>query len=216
MRVSMRVRVLFAAISIFLASSTLAQSISEVRAELIQMLQLDQGGREEITRIREQFGNTSPEMDSAWEKQTSIDKRNMSRLEGIIAHFGWPGISTFGQEAATAAFLILQHSDLEQQKKYLPNFRTAVEAGEARSSSYALLYDRVLMGEGKKQLYGSQLRLNEESGGYYLWPIDDDANVDQRRVALDMPPLAEYLKQVPFEIEEVPADIVAKFAAEEN
>lgn len=208
------VRAIVASILVLSAAPTLSQTVAEVREELLQMMRLDQQGRSEISQIREQFGNNSPEVASAWEKQGAIDSRNMTRLEEIFETYGWPTLSSFGQEAATAAFLILQHSDLEHQRMYLADFQKAVEAGEARGSSYALLYDRVLMGEGKRQLYGSQLRLNESTGGYYLWPIEDGANVDKRRAALGMPPLSEYLRQAPFEIEEVPEGVVESFASE--
>jgi len=50
------------------------------------------------------------------------------------------------------------------------------------------------MSEGKKQIYGSQLRQNDK-GALEFYPIDDEPNVDKRRQAVGLPPLAEYAKQ---------------------
>lgn len=42
--------------------------------------------------------------------------------------------------------------------------REAVEKNNARASSLALLEDRVAMRKGGKQIYGSQIKRNPESG----------------------------------------------------
>ena len=58
-----------------------------------------------------------------------------------------------------------------------------------------MMEDRVLLGEGKKQIYGTQLRSGRDTGGQWvLEPIEDEAGVDARRAAVGLPPLAEYLK----------------------
>jgi hypothetical protein len=48
----------------------------------------------------------------------AVDQRNMARLAEIIDRFGWPGRSLVGDKASEAAFLILQHSTLDNQKRY--------------------------------------------------------------------------------------------------
>jgi hypothetical protein len=47
-----------------------------------------------------------------------------------------------------AAFLVVQHGDLETQKRFLPELRLRVEEGEAQASHWALMLDRVRMREG--------------------------------------------------------------------
>nr|WP_228371070.1 DUF6624 domain-containing protein [Shewanella piezotolerans] len=56
----------------------------------------------------------------------------------------------------------------------------------------ALLTDRVLIAQGKKQIYGTQADLSE--GKVVFSPIEDEANVDKRRKKMNMPPLGLYLK----------------------
>jgi len=73
--------------------------------------------------------------------------------------------------------------------------KEAVRRGEAESGNAALLKDRILMREGKKQIYGSQLHLNQVTKQLELWPIEDDENVDARRASVGLEPLAEYMKR---------------------
>ncbi len=190
---------------ILAASLSLAQQNSELMDELIRMGQIDQGGREEINRIEQEHGYDSFEWKAAWERQRIIDAEHMTNLELIIEEHGWPMISMVGDEAARAAFFIVQHSDLGHQKKYLPLIRDAALTGEAAGESYAMLQDRVLMSEGKRQLYGSQTGRNDATGRWYVWPIEDEEAVDERRAALGMSTLAEYLQGAPPGIELEPA-----------
>jgi hypothetical protein len=63
---------------------------------------------------------------------------------------------------------------------------------EVSRSNYAYLTDRVLLAEGKKQLYGTQFIFS--NGKWRPRPIQDEANVDKRRAEIGLPPLAEYAK----------------------
>jgi hypothetical protein len=58
---------------------------------------------------------------------------------------------------------------------------------EALAADVAVLEDRVRLQSGRKQLYGSQLRL--VGGKLVPAPIEDSAHVDMRRDAAGLPPL---------------------------
>jgi hypothetical protein len=68
----------------------------------------------------------------------------------------------------------------------------AVQKGDARGSNLALLVDRIQMGNGRPQVYGSQVVFI--NGVYSVYKIKDEQNVDKRRAAMGMQPLEEYLK----------------------
>ena len=53
--------------------------------------------------------------------------------------------------------------------------------------------DRVRLAEGKKQRCGTQLTFVD---GKWQPPLEDEANVDQRRAPAGLPPLAEYAKLI--------------------
>jgi len=71
--------------------------------------------------------------------------------------------------------------------------REAVTKGNARASSLALLEDRVALGQGKKQIYGSQIGRNIETGEFYVSPLQDPDNVDKRRAEVGLSTLQEYV-----------------------
>ena len=57
----------------------------------------------------------------------------------------------------------------------------------------ALMEDRILMGEGEPQIYGSQLRGSGPNGEFELWKIKDPEYVNQRRAEVGLGPLEEYV-----------------------
>jgi uncharacterized protein DUF6624 len=180
-----------------LGEGSVRQSIARseaIRAELERMLDEDQKLRSQADEVEEKYGSKSKELEELWAKQTAVDKKNLSRLEEIIKEHGWPGRSSVGGKASLAAFLILQHADYEYQKMYFPLVREALKKGEIEASEVALLEDRILVREGKEQIYGTQLKQNETTGKVELSPIKDEENVDKRREAVGLPPIAEYLK----------------------
>ena len=69
----------------------------------------------------------------------------------------------------------------------------SVDTGESRPSDFALLQDRVLMGQGKKQIYGSQVVFNKR-GEQEFYPIVDEKNVNIRRKKAGLEPIEEYAK----------------------
>lgn len=176
----------------FAAVAPTPERITALRTELEAMHTTDQAQRQEMAATGRLHGQNSPQMAELWKKQSASDAKNIARLEEIIGEIGWPKLSDVGGRAASAAFLILQHSDLSYQKKYLPLARAAVAEKEMHGSSLALLEDRILIREGGKQIYGSQVQRNA-AGQWEALPLEDPANVDQRRAAVGLPPLADYL-----------------------
>lgn len=180
-----------------------------LRRELLKMEKEDQKYRMEWQERMIKLpadARTHPDEKSAAlaKKQEEVDRKNIERLEQIIKEHGWPGKSLVGEKASQAAFLILQHAELKRQEAYLPLLKDAAAKGEASRADVALLEDRVLVGEGKKQIYGSQLHFGPDTGGkWVIYPIEDEDQVDARRAAVGLPPMAEYLKL--FNLEYKPA-----------
>jgi hypothetical protein len=153
-------------------------------AELIELGKQDQSVRP----------NVNGEMDAeAIKRMNETDARREQRMKAIIDAKGWPGISMVGHEAAGSAWLIAQHASPAFLKRCLPLMKAAVEKGEMAPSQLALSVDRDLMNDDKPQIYGSQLRWSTGSKPS-LYPIADREHVDERRAAMGLEPLAQYLK----------------------
>ena len=129
------------------------------------------------------------------EEMDRSDRENQKIIAEILAS-GWP--ENLSRKANSAIFLVVDHANLDYQKQYRPLLEDAAERGIIPKSNWATLEDRILMGENKKQIYGTQtkafLTLSEGKSVYYMWPIEDAGNVDARRQEIGLPPLAEYLE----------------------
>lgn len=135
----------------------------------------------------------SPVYQALWELKLKINQENQTRIEEIISEHGWPGRSDVGESAAGTTFFIIQHSNLETQKKYLPLLKTAADHGEVSRSNYALMRDRVNLGEGKEQIYGSQI-YQKEDGTYYVKDLFEPEHVNKRRREVGLGPIEDYVK----------------------
>ena len=162
-------------------------------ALLDTIFQEDQKYRRQIDGIQEKYGWESDEMKAHWEIINEKDSINLIKIKQILDERGWLGPDVIGNQGNSTLFLVIQHSDLETQENYLPMMREAVEKGNARASSLALLEDRVALGKGDKQIYGSQVGRDQETGEYYVLPLLDPDNVDQRRASVGLGTLQDYI-----------------------
>ena len=165
------------------------------RAALETMLAADQSFREKLNEQLQSSGaaREPKNFGSQWKEQQAIDRRNQARLDTIVKEYGWPTFAWAGRDGVDAAFLVVQHADLDYQRKYLPTIEQAVAQRNLSPSVFALLEDRIRVREGKKQIYGTQLNTAAD-GTWVPYPIEDEANVDARRARVGLGPLAEYVK----------------------
>lgn len=164
---------------------------SALRRELLERAEKDQSIRTEL--IKEDISKPNPTL---LDRMKTIDHANTKRLIAIVKEHGWPGVKLVGTDGANAAFLIVQHADHSVQKEMLPLVERAFKEGDFSSQNYALLLDRVLVGEGKPQVFGTQAEpfdqwINQEPK---LAPISDEKNVDERRRQMGLPTIEEYRK----------------------
>ena len=111
----------------------------------------------------------------------------LAKLRMLAATRGstWPTRAVVGAAGVRSVWIIAQR-DTALQRTVLHRM---MESGpdEALAADVAVLEDRVRLQSGRKQLYGSQLRL--VGGKLVPAPIEDSAHVDMRRDAAGLPPL---------------------------
>lgn len=165
---------------------------------LIRILEMihdeDQNYRKQIGDIEEKHGRDSEEMKKHWDLINEKDSINLIKVQHIQDEKGWLGENVIGRQGNSTLFLVIQHSPLEVQEKYLPMMREAVKIGNARASSLALLEDRVALRKGGRQIYGSQIGRDKETGEFYVSPLEDPENVDIRRAEVGLGPISDYIQ----------------------
>src|ERR1700733_16336618 len=139
----------------------------QLRTELLRRVEIDQVARKamDLDGVRE------------------ADGENLPWLKGVIAAHGWPGASLVGTDGAHAAWLLAQHADAEPafQRQCLDLLTAAVDAGEATRRELAYLTDRVLLAEGKPQVFGTQV--SRQDGQMVPLDLRDPNGLDERRGA---------------------------------
>lgn len=124
------------------------------------------------------------------------DAENQRIVFDILDRDGWPeGLSA---EASSAIFLVIDHADLDMQKRYYKDVAAAARRGDVDRSSLVTLRDRILMYEGKRQIYGTQTVAipQGDSTVCYVWPVARPKGLDKRRSKVNLQPMEEYVKAV--------------------
>ena len=164
------------------------------REKLERMGVLDQVGRRAMNPIDLSVlppEQRQPAMRALWAPIKAMDDQLMAELMTMVPEEGWFYRSQWGDQAAGAAFLIVQHSNVEAWRRFVPVLEPLVATGEVDGPSYALMFDRLAMNEGRLQRYGSQM--NCVDGRWALAPLEDPANVEALRQAMGFPEtLTEY------------------------
>lgn len=187
------------------AQTSIGHEHSELRAELLEMVKLDQECRTKGTDM-----SLPEEERQSWiDRAGPADRAHTARMKQIVARFGWPTRSLVGEDGARAAFLLVQHADHDPgfQESCLPLLEEGAARGEVKRSSLAYLTDRVRGRQNRPQLYGTQysvrtladgsVALRESGGVEYMLPLVEDVDrLDDRRTAAGLGPWIEYERQM--------------------
>lgn len=167
-------------------------------AELLKRMEEDQVARRLFTDLLKKRQGQFPaetEKDQAElsKKLQAVDEGNRRWLSEKIERFGWPGKSLVGEQAAHAAWLLVQHADADPdfQERCLELMKAAA-AGEVAPVDIAYLTDRVLVARGRPQVYGTQCE--EVAGRFQPRECIDPEALDQRRKEVGLQPIKEYLQ----------------------
>ncbi|MDL2208984.1 hypothetical protein LJB97_05120 [Parabacteroides sp. OttesenSCG-928-O15] len=169
---------------------------NELRKKLNKIQYEDQGIRLLLLNVQKSKGLSSPTTLLIREEMKQIDSINAIKVQQIIDEFGWLGESKIGSEANQTLFLTIQHvDDLIVQEKYLPFLEQAVKDGNAEAWQFAFLTDRILMNQGKYQIYGTQIIIGEKPEDSYIVPLQNPEKVDELRQEVGLESLNDYLQE---------------------
>lgn len=122
------------------------------------------------------------------------DSIHLSRVLSILDSRGWPGDAEIREGGGQTIAMILSLADIKTREKYLPMLRDAVKLGKTSGETLASYEDDLSSQKYGRQIYGSNVRYDQETQQYYVGPLEDPDNVDKRRKEIGIQPLGEYLK----------------------
>ena len=212
----MKIRLIIIAFLLFLSSCSVTQNRKDnLKDELTRILKSDQELRElfapnlkeerknEILQTYKISENEFQKL--GWKITETNDSINLIKTEKIIKKYGYPGKQLVGSELSTAVWYVIQHSKLPIIEKYFPLMLKAEKNGDLSKKHIAMMKDRMLMYQGKEQIYGTQgagrLFINpetkKEEWTNFIWPIQNPENVNVLRVSMGIKmPIEEYAKSI--------------------
>lgn len=104
----------------FEPASVTEKPVASIATELCAMAQLDQTTRQHWQETWQ-----------VWDK--TLDKNHTERLKEVVVKIGWPTASKVGSEAASAAWLLVQHADHDPEfQEYCLGLMHQAPTGEIR------------------------------------------------------------------------------------
>lgn len=176
--------------------------------DLIELYHDDEQTRAKLAQVGVLFDGYAAEMEQ-------VHKQNAEQLDAIIGEFGWPGESLVGEDGTWLAWMIAQRaiSLPDFQRRCLDLLNAAVANEDAPAVHAAYMTDRIRFNERKPQVYGTVFDW-DEYGQLNPWRIEDEANVDERRASVGLPPLVDAVEdarnQAVVEGNTAPADYRAR------
>ncbi len=168
----------------------------DLHRQLTEIFTDDQKYRIGVSDTIKKYGINSPEMGKINRLINTADSINLVKVKQILTQHGWVSDAKGGRMASVTLFLVLQHSDSATMVYYQPLLQEAFEKDLLPASFYATFMDRIAMYQNRPQIYGSQTRYNKSSGKFELWKVEDEINIDKRRIQLGMQPIRDYLKRL--------------------
>ena len=123
----------------------------------------------------------------------AVDEDNTAWALSVLDDIDFAQLNADMPDIAVKVAALIQHGDLDAQQRLLALVEPLALAGEFDGQRYVLLYDRVAMGEGQPQRYGSQFQCVD--GEQRTYELEAPDAVDERRAAFNLVPLAEYQAQ---------------------
>jgi len=178
----------------------------ELSDELLELQREDRRVRARLAADGSLFDGYNAEMEQ-------IHRRNAARLRELITEHGWPDRALVTDDAAGAAWTILQHSigEPEFMRRGLELVQESAARGDTPAVEVAMLEDRIATFEGRAQRYGTQWDWDEQG---LLSPLQlaEPERVDEHRAAVGLPPLDAEQKRLTAARtnEPVPADAAGR------
>ena len=125
-----------------------------------------------------------------------VDAESTAWLKTMLGRFGWPSTNRSDPDLASNAWLLTQHADRT------PSLQACVldligqqQSTQREAQDLAYLTDRVRLGQGQPQVYGTQVSYNDVQGKASPMMLEDPERVNERRAKIGLETIEEYLKR---------------------
>jgi hypothetical protein len=126
------------------------------------------------------------------------DSLHFPIVKNLFEKFGFLGYDKVGKTGSHHFWTLVQHQDKHPkfQRKVLLQMKKEVLKNNASSLDYAYLVDRVRINKHRRQVYGTQIQLNEDANSYEPKPVVRPQKLNTRRKKVRLPSIEFYLKAI--------------------
>ena len=157
----------------------------------IELVDIDCTKRQEI--LQEVFESDQSMRTNDGSINPEIDRQNLTTVISLLEKCGMPTLNEVDEIQMNAIWVVFQHGDNANRKKYLPLLEQSAENGDLKATQIAMMKDRTLMMDGEPQVYGTQVSKNGNE--WVLYELSNPETVNKRRAEMGFEPLQDYLKR---------------------
>lgn len=179
-----------------ISGSLIGQNNADLSSMIDSLKIEDQLIRNEITRARNMVDVDTATLSNLYAKMRIVDSLNQIVLKDLFQKNGYLGIDIVGVESSHNFWLLIQHCDTDPdfQLEVLRAMKVEAEKGNANWRDYAYLLDRVLVNQGKAQMYGTQMKLNADSTSFEPELLMEPERVNIRRFDIGLGKIEWYIE----------------------
>lgn len=119
------------------------------------------------------------------------DLENISKVVAILRNCN--EVENLSKESKYSLWLLIQHAPPKFREEFIGKFEGWSNAGILDIKQVLMMKDRMLLDQGKPQLYGTQVFVSPETGASELYEVQDRNNLNQRRKEVGFEPIEDYL-----------------------
>lgn len=146
-----------------------------------------------IDLMNQNIKSDAPEMKNLMDEWKTVGDSNKILLKTLFKENGFLGYSEVGEQSSHNFLQMVQRMDADSifQQEVLVVMKKQIEKINASPIEFAYLTDRVNLNQGKPQVYGTQLKINEKGTSYEPKMVIDPENLNKRRAEIGLGTIEE-------------------------
>jgi VWFA-related protein len=165
------------------------QNITENKALRLELLNM----KESRQKLDQKIIDNLPENQKLISTANEMGEKHLLRLCEVIKQYGWVSREMIGDEGVSAALLLIKANQaFEFQRQIFPVVVAAAKKGYIGNQEVAWLVDSIRTAAGLPQIFGTQTKIRNDV--FYLFPLQNEAKVDEYRKLYNLPPFADFIK----------------------
>lgn len=184
--------VLFATVQ--MVAQTEPVKLPAVAKQIDLMIEHDQSvAKRHIDFMNQNVKSDSPAMKNLMDEWKSVGDADKIQLKTLFKENGFLGCSEVGKQSSHHFLQMVQRFDDDAtfQQEVLVEMKKHIDKINANPMEFAYLTDRVNLNQGKPQVYGTQLKINEKGTSYEPKTVIDPPNLNKRRAEVGLGTIEE-------------------------